>query len=1163
MRLRAFSLVGASALTLAPLVFALLFLGSGGVVLAEATGARTPTVFSRGAIKGPLVDATCNAEDVEAANDNQLGSILEELVETTFFRLVRINMESNSCPFWNAAEKAAEATCSGGLADEDEPDAPPACSITAPDSGSPFSSSGFGGGAASPPPPSLPIAWSPATDRLDKTLSSNEVGYIEETSSEGCNDDSLPEFWLDLCSGISLHKGAAQYVNLRLNPESWTGYNGSAVWASIYDENCFSRVGGRDSNNGGMCYEERILYRLLSGMHAATNIHIAKKYHPPSKRKGRETWESKPSHFVSQYGDKPGQIANLHFSFVVLSRAVQKAASFISSYPFDATLEDAARTEKLVRRLVESSMMKSCSNVFGSFDETRMFTDPFSNTTTLKRQFKQVFLNISHVLDCVSCHKCRLHGKISMLGLGAALKILMLPSDMLTTSVSRDELVALINTLAKTSVAMKSVKELKLQYVANEGKRMREEQAGGASSAPTQPQKHLLELSRENLNQMDAILDAVGKLRSIGALSPGAEDALVDLTMAAHPSLILLSKHYLTGTAEGRQTWLRHVLRNLDAFGAPVALGGSPGFASAPLGDASNPADAVVVGGGLAGLTATLSILDRGGSVVLVEKEAFVGGNSAKASSGINGVDPLPHRAPAFGDSIEVFRSDMVKSSGYQPNDRSLMNTLVEGSGDALEWVRKRIKLDLDKVGQLGGHSKQRTYRPAGGLAGAEIIFAMSKIVKQLAKDIPKRLVFLKNTRVSSLIQNDQGSVEGVRASKRAKKGDSTGVDVSVHGRSVVLATGGYGNDKYGETGLLKKHRPDIVGLATTNAAGTTGDGHKIAFGIGAGASELSNVQVHPTGFIDPRKPDSKTKTLCAELLRGVGGILLNKDGRRFVNELDTRANIVARMQQQESDSETLAFTILLNAESAAEADKHVPLYSSKGLLKQHETLESVASAIGVDVSTLRREVAAYNSDAKRGSDRFGKSVFNHAPWRVGSGSGPYFLGTVTPVVHYTMGGVKADSSGRVLRGVTEEPIPGLFACGEIIGGIHGKNRLGGNALTECVVFGRAVGTRVPISENNVQRVPVAGAGAEATASQPSQLRIIQASELAHHNAVSAQKWSALHGKVYDLTDFVDEHPGGEDSILEVAGKDGTESFANVHTETLLEDLDCIGIYEP
>ena len=252
-----------------------------------------------------------------------------------------------------------------------------------------------------------------------------------------------------------------------------------------------------------------------------------------------------------------------------------------------------------------------------------------------------------------------------------------------------------------------------------------------------------------------------------------------------------------------------------------------------------------------------------------------------------------------------------------------------------------------------------------------------------------------------------------------------------------------------------------MLGLATTNAAGTTGDGHKIAFALGAGAVEMENVQVHPTAFIDPRKPNATTKTLCAELLRGVGGILLNKDGHRFANELDTRAAIVSRMQAQASSAgrkdEQLEFTILLNAASAAEADKHVPLYSAKGLLKKFDDLEGVAEEMGVPARRLRDEVAVYNADAMRGADDFGKTVFNHAPWPTRD-DGPYFAGKVTPAVHYTMGGVAADVKGRVLQKGSMAPIPGLYASGEILGGIHGKNRLGGNALTVCVVFGRSVG---------------------------------------------------------------------------------------------------------
>lgn len=129
-------------------------------------------------------------------------------------------------------------------------------------------------------------------DEADKTITSREEESLQV--HKPCNDTSLPEFWLDMCHNIPTN--ASDYLNLNLNPERWTGYNGSHVWKAIYEENCFEKLGEFDD----MCYEERVLYRLLSGLHASTNIHISLEYFPPSKSAGRKNWEPNPERFIAQ-----------------------------------------------------------------------------------------------------------------------------------------------------------------------------------------------------------------------------------------------------------------------------------------------------------------------------------------------------------------------------------------------------------------------------------------------------------------------------------------------------------------------------------------------------------------------------------------------------------------------------------------------------------------------------------------------------------------------------------------------------------------------------------------------------------------------------------------------------------------------------------------------
>ena len=228
-----------------------------------------------------------------------------------------------------------------------------------------------------------------------------------------CSDPSRGDFWRDLNRAIPTN--ASGFINLRLNPERWTGYDGAHVWTAIYRENSF----------GGNGLEEAVLFRLVSGMHASINIHISEAYHPPAKGK-RSEWAPNVERFVRQFGEHPERLRNLHFAYVVLLRALRRGTAYLSSYSYAGgdDVSEERRTALLMRRLLESRELEASKAVFAAFDETRLFNaagSPGTNMTDVKAKFKTVFQNISAVLDCVSCQKCRLHGKIQLLGVGAAL----------------------------------------------------------------------------------------------------------------------------------------------------------------------------------------------------------------------------------------------------------------------------------------------------------------------------------------------------------------------------------------------------------------------------------------------------------------------------------------------------------------------------------------------------------------------------------------------------------------------------------------------------------------------------------------------------------------------------------------------------------------------
>ena len=249
---------------------------------------------------------------------------------------------------------------------------------------------------------------------------------------------------------------------------------------------------------------------------------------------------------------------------------------------------------------------------------------------------------------------------------------------------------------------------------------------------------------------------------------------------------------------------------------------------------------------------------------------------------------------------------------------------------------------------------------------------------------------------------------------------------------------------------MLKEHAPGCEPYPTTNGDWATGDGLTLAEGIGVEMSQLDQVQIHPTGFVDPTKPDDNSKWLAPEALRGSGGILLNAQGDRFVNELSTRDRVVEAIRQQTGKKAYL----LLSKTGADMFGSFLYFYASKKLAERVTSIDDVAARLQVDSSKIRDTIAKYDTIAKGElDDEFNKTVF---PTSFGQDAFPGgFVMEVVPVIHYCMGGVAINTNAQVLTKDTKMPIPGLFAAGEITGGIHGGNRLGGNSLLECVTFGR------------------------------------------------------------------------------------------------------------
>ena len=716
---------------------------------------------------------------------------------------------------------------------------------------------------------------------------------IEESSDIACQEILDDTFWMDMCSQISEGE-KTKVVNLNLNPERNTGYNGTHIWNAIYEENCLNL-----DNHVDTCFEERVLYRLLSGLHTSTTLSIAKNYYPPSKRKNRTEWESNPLYFWDKFSTHKDHIDNLYFSYVVLLRALRKAHPFLYHYKIHTgnVMEDETATI-LLRRLLDTHILQSCTTVFDAFDESLMFKETsvqalndnlfmgasqndMEMAVSLKQNFKQVFHNVSAILDCVQCQQCKLHGKMAMLGYGTALKILFTRDDLINEqSISRNEIVAFINTIAKMSDATKEIRELThLYWIENEKKPLQpsissptttstSDNTYTSSSSPSaaiakatvRTESESAPFSSESESKIIDIIDvAVGAISNLARtkqITPQQESDLIAMAFARDPHLLILAKHY----GFDHQKFLHH-LPNISTSTTSLTTTKKKAL----------PPDAIIVGSGLAGLAATLNILDRGGTAVLIEKEHRIGGNSAKASSGINAC--CPHNN-TYGDALISFQEDTIRSAG-QSAQLDLIATLVGKSENAVQWLKNRVGVDLSLLAQLGGHRFKRTHRPSNGMAGAEIIYGMQKAVKEYEK--MGKVQILMDTKVTQLITNEEnGSVVGVEYSNLLDANKNN----QVFAPNVILATGGFAADRSSGS-YLEKHRPELLKMAATAGDFSTGDGISLATALGAGTVDMEKVQVHPTGWVDPSDPTNPSKVLAAELMRGVGGMLINSEGKR------------------------------------------------------------------------------------------------------------------------------------------------------------------------------------------------------------------------------------------------------------------------------------------
>ena len=436
--------------------------------------------------------------------------------------------------------------------------------------------------------------------------------------------------------------------------------------------------------------------------------------------------------------------------------------------------------------------------------------------------------------------------------------------------------------------------------------------------------------------------------------------------------------------------------------------------------------DVVVIGAGAAGMTAAITAHDAGAKVILLEKQPITGGNSMLAAGGMNAAETTFQSAKGIKDSVELMYEDTMKG-GKNMNDPALVRILAQNSAGSVAWLTA-LGADISDVGRMAGASVYRTHRPTGGDAvGAHIVNVLRKNAAERKIDIRV------NSPVVRIIEDSKGRVTGVEVN-----GLHRGL-YTIKAKAVVLTAGGFSANPE----KVAYYRPEFKGMATSNQPGATGDGLDLGAEAGGELKDMKEIQIHPTVAAGSR-------ILITEAVRGNGAILINHEGKRFVNELTTRDKASEAILSQTGKSAYMIFD-----EGVRNSLKQIDGYFHLDLVKEGATIKELAVALKMPTETLEATIDAYNKavDAKNDAE------FKRPDMPRALRTPKYYAIEVKPGVHYTMGGLKINTNSQVMA-KDGKPVAGFFAAGEVTGGVHGANRLGGNSISETITFGRIAGNK-------------------------------------------------------------------------------------------------------
>ena len=565
-----------------------------------------------------------------------------------------------------------------------------------------------------------------------------------------------------------------------------------------------------------------------------------------------------------------------------------------------------------------------------------------------------------------------------------------------------------------------------------------------------------------------------GKITAAKAEGPNETQGIGSVAVEQMPAEMVARNSILVDGLTGATYSSNGILKAAEA--AIIAAGLNPEDYKKAGGDfkaedKEYTADVAVIGAGGAGMVAAITAADAGKKVILIEKQAMVGGNSVRASGGMNAADTPEQDSNKFTeeagvektlktaaekwadhpvitaladtvrkkweaykakpegyfDCVELMELDTI-IGGHGINNPELVEALCANTADSIAWL-KTVNIDLSSVGAAGGASVKRIHRPLN--EQKKVVSVGGYMVPRLEAACKSRsnITMLMSTTAQS-IMTDGGAVSGVLA-------ESKGAKITVHAKAVVIASGGFGANLK----MIARIKPELTGFMTTNAPGINGEGIVMAQELGAATVDMKEIQIHPTVQFD-------SSNLITEGLRGDGAILVNTEGKRFIDEVLTR-DVVSKAEIDQPSS----FAWLVIDQKMADDSLLIQGYISKGYTFKGDSYEELAKTLNIPADVFAKTMNDWNGYVKNRNDPdFGRTSFIEPLDKA-----PFYAIKVTPGIHHTMGGLQIDGKTRVLKG-NGSVIPGLFAAGEVTGGVHGGNRLGGTAVADFVVFGRIAG---------------------------------------------------------------------------------------------------------